>query len=426
MATLATANTVATLNGNFKETYGDDVNNLIPDGVILMKEVPFVKNDQKTGNQFHQPVIVAMEHGFSYGGTAGDAFALNDAVPGQTKDAVVGSYEFILRTALSNATISRSMNSKASFKQATKLVIANMVRSFAKRLEVIMLYGQRDIGVISSVTGSGASRTLTLTTASWASGIWSGAKNMRVSIWDTSSSYAAEDAAGFKVTAVDIVARTVTVQETTSSAAATIAATDILTHFGAGYYQESSGSNEFAGLEKICRNTGSLFGIDAAQYDLWKSTVYPGASAQISFDMINSAIATAVAKGLEEDVVCHVSPLSWANLLSDQAAQKRNDSSYSSKKAQNGSEQLEFYGQNGKITIRSNIYIKEGLAFIVPEKDCLMKVGSTDVTFKQPGGNDEFFKPMENYSGVELRAYADLALFCACPAKLILVDAIIP
>jgi len=36
------ANAVSTLNGLFKEVYGDSVQNLIPDGVKLMKDVPFV------------------------------------------------------------------------------------------------------------------------------------------------------------------------------------------------------------------------------------------------------------------------------------------------------------------------------------------------------------------------------------------------
>jgi hypothetical protein len=44
------ANTVATLNGFFKELYANQVENLVPDNVVLMKEVDFVPMDKQTGN----------------------------------------------------------------------------------------------------------------------------------------------------------------------------------------------------------------------------------------------------------------------------------------------------------------------------------------------------------------------------------------
>lgn len=374
-----------------------------------------------------QPVIVGQEQGFSYGGTDGTAFDLNDAVPGQVKNASVISYEFVLRTSISVGAVSRSLNDKAAFERATKLVVANMVQSFSKRLEVIMFYGQLDIGIIASVAAgsSGAQKVLTLTSASWAPGIWSGSINMVLSIWDSSSSYAALDVLGFDVNAVDISAKTVTVTENSSGTAANIAANDVITHFGAGYYQNSSGSLEFAGLQKIMANSGTLFGISAATYDLWKSTSY-AVSGALSFPKLQKAIALAMAKGLEEDLLVYINPSVWENLITDEAAQRRLDASYDTKMTEKGSEKIVFYGQNGKITIKPNIYVKESVAFCIPDpvKDSLMRVGSTEVTFQMPGYEGEFFKLMENKNGYELRAYADMALFCWQPNKLILLTGI--
>lgn len=48
-------NTVGSLNGFFKEVYGDKLQDLIPDGVILLKEIKFNGKDRAPGNLFHQP-----------------------------------------------------------------------------------------------------------------------------------------------------------------------------------------------------------------------------------------------------------------------------------------------------------------------------------------------------------------------------------
>jgi hypothetical protein len=57
--------------------------------------------------------------------------------------------------------------------------------------------------------------------------------------------------------------------------------------------------------------------------------------------------------------------------------------------------------------------------------DELIRVGSTDITFRRPGQGDEFFKDLENSAGYELRAYTDQALFCSAPGKLVLIDSIV-
>jgi hypothetical protein len=52
------AGTVGTLNGLFKETYGDKLHELIPDGVKLMNKIKFMSKEKQPGNLFHQPVIL--------------------------------------------------------------------------------------------------------------------------------------------------------------------------------------------------------------------------------------------------------------------------------------------------------------------------------------------------------------------------------
>jgi hypothetical protein len=123
-------------------------------------------------------------------------------------------------------------------------------------------------------------------------------------------------------------------------------------------------------------------------------------------------------KGLtEEDVVCLVNPKHWNKLMTDQAAKRQYDSSYSSEKMENGSKSLIFYGQNGKIEIHASLFVKEGFAYIFPPAE-LERIGSSDITFERPGFPGKFFKEMESANGYELRAYSDQALFTSAPGKM--------
>lgn len=407
----STPNTVATLNGLFKEVYADKVKQLIPDGVILLNELPFLPKEKHLGNQFHQPVILAQEHGFSYGGTDGTAFALGDAIAGQVKDAVVQGYEFVLRTQISYGAVSRSMNSAAAFESATKLVVANMLRSFSKRMEIMLMYGNKGLGTV--LTNSNPD--IVLSAASFAPGIWSGGVNMRVEIKDSTGATSRVVA---PITAVNLETRTLTLGTAISGSIASVVATDIIWHQGAY-------GNEFNGLEAVISlASGNLYGISVTAFDLWKGVTYSAGSTDLSFSTIQRALALAVAKGLDSEVMCLVNPKTWANLMTDQASLRNYDYSYDSKKEEKGSQSITFYSQNGKIEIKPSIYCKEGHAFLLPREE-IMRVGSTEITFKRPGFGDEFFRELDSNAGYELRAYSDQSLFVSCPAKCVLINNIV-
>lgn len=399
-------NVVSTLNGLFKEIYADKLVNLVPDNVVLMNMIDFVSMDKQLGGNYHQPVLLAHEHGMTYGGTAGDAFTLNSAIAGQVKDATIQGYEFLLRSQISYAVASRSAGSKAAFERGTKLIVANMVRSFAKRLETSLFYGQKELGIAS---GAMAGTVLTLSAASWAPGIWVGAENAQIDIYDSTLTTLRSTK---EIDGVDLQARTLTLDSTD----ATVVAGDRILWKGAK-------GNEFKGLHGIMTETSSLFGINPSQFSLFRSSEYDAGAADLSFEKIQDAIARGVEKGLDEDVVCLVNPKTWSKLMTEQAALRMYDSSYSIEKAENGAQSIKFYAQNGIVEIKPCTYVKESLAFIVPPKE-LLRVGSTDITFKLPGvenGEEAFFRVLDSVAGYEIRAYADQALFCPAPGKLVLI-----
>lgn len=403
----STSNNLDTLNGLFKEVYADKLEDLIPDGVKLMNKIPFAKKEAQLGNFYHQPVILGQEHGVTFAQAGEDAFNLNAPVAGKIKDATVRGTQLVLRSVMGYASASRaSQGGPKAFESATKFLIGNMLRSISKKLEIELLYGQMGYATVASV----ASTVLTLTTAEWAPGIWAGAEDMPIEIRDTSGATSRGET---RVVSVDFDARTITVE----SALAGVVATDVIWHKGAY-------DNEFAGLHKILTNTGTLFGISAASYNLWKGNTYSAGSAALSFNKLQDGIARAVEKGLDSDVLVMVNPRAWADLLNEQAALRQYDSSYSSSKSENGSRSIMFHGQSGMIEIIPSIYIKEGYAYVI-SIDEMSRIGSSDVTFKRPGKGDEFFRDLENSAGYELRAYTDQALFCHAPGKNVLINNIV-
>lgn len=400
-------NTVGNLNGFFKEVYADKLQELIPEGLKLVNMIKFIGKDKQGGNLFHQPVILGMEHGITFASSDDDAFNLNPPVAGQIRDAQVRGNPMVMRSLLGYSAASRSVGGKNAFMDATKYIVANMLRSMSKKLEIHLLYGQVGYGVVASASTT----TVTIQTAEWAPGIWAGGEGMPIEIRDTTG---ATSRGEFTIASVDMDARTITLNA--NAAAAGVVSTDVIYHKGAF-------GNEFAGIHKILTNTGTLFNISAATYNLWKGNSYSAAGA-LSFAKLTKASSRPVEKGLDSKLTYFVNPRGWADLLNDQSALRMYDQSYTSAQLQNGAKSLKFHSQNGELEIIPSIYIKEGFAYGLA-LDEFMRVGSSDISFKRPGYGDEFFRDLENAAAYELRLYTDQAIFCMAPGKSVLVTGIV-
>jgi len=407
------SNTVASLDGHFKEVYASKIKDLVPEGMKMLKLAEFNSAEKLLGNLYHQPIVLGLEHGFTYGGSGGEAFLLNAAIASPNRDAQVKGYELVLVSAISVGAASRSVSSKGAFEQETKRLVQNMLKSTQIRMEIQLMYGQSGIARVESLSVN----TLTVCDAEWAAGIWSGSKNASIEI--RSSAGVLRGTAN--VVKPSLAGKTIEVDVMPAGVSGNIdpenAASDVV-------YFKGSYNKEFAGLHKIITNTGTIFNVDAAEFDLFKGNeVLVGTNAHagaafISFEKVEEGIALAMEKGLtEEDVVCLVNPKQWNKLMTEQAAKRQYDSSYSSEKMENGSKNLVFYGQNGKIEIHASLFVKEGFAYIFPPAE-LERIGSSDITFERPGFPGKFFKEMESANGYELRSYSDQALFTAAPGKM--------
>jgi len=161
------ANTLATLNGFYKQIYGDSLINLIPESAKFIKEVPFERR-KKLGDFYNVPVVLQAEQGFTYNDGDGTAFALNGALAMGTRNAQVRGAEKVLQSQISYKAASAATSNKEAFADATSTLFENMVESMSNRLELSSFYGQQDIaegrGSVATASTTGASASFGVAT----------------------------------------------------------------------------------------------------------------------------------------------------------------------------------------------------------------------------------------------------------------------
>ena len=412
------ATTTTDLNGLFKEVYASDLINLIPDESLLVKAIKFQGREHLLGLTYNQPVIVRSEQGFTYSRPDNGAFAISIPSSMKTRNASLGAFQIIENSGISYEAVSRSNNAN-SFKEATALVMQDAMESFGRRIEIALLYGQSatGLGALASATGvSSTVTTLAFTTGQWSAGLWTPLEGASLDVYN-SSGVALNTVGPMIVDSINVTAKTINVSGASADITAIDAASAVTGGWVRFYSAGTNGADEAVGLDKILTNTGTLFGIDASVYSLWKANTYAVGSAALTFAKIQAGVAIAAQRGLSEDVSLYVNPSVWQELSTEQVAFRMMDSSYSAKKSANGFEALEFYSQNGKITVYAHKYVKEGDAFLIPTDRCV-RIGSTEVSFNIPGtDNGTVFIQNPSTAGFTFRLYSAQSLLVEKPAS---------
>lgn len=406
-------------NGWFKEIYADNAEWLIKHSSLMTNLINFEKKDA-IGNAFNVSVNLTGANGVTYAGPTLDAFALEDAVAAENKNVQVQGYNLVNRAQIGYQAAAAAMTSKQSFGSATKYLVKALLQETTSRLEQEFLYGQFGVGasIVQVAPVALGVITVTINAQDW-SYIWVGKKNTKIQCYDDAGVIIA-GTTYFTVTAVDVVNRTVSLLETVAGEAATLAAALLALGVGAKihYYFKGQFGNTMAGLRKILTNNTTLFGIDAAQYELWSgNTVNVGGN--LTFAAFQEGLAQAAGKGgFTGKAIAFVSPNSWADLNADQAALRQYDTSYKASEGMNGFKALTFNSYNTEVEIYSHNLVRWGDAFMFPQ-DQVKRVGATDITFNNPLDyeNQKFFLELGGNAGAELRTYANQAIFMYAPAQ---------
>lgn len=410
---MAQYNDQTELVGTFKSVWGENILELFKYAAPLTNAIPF-ESAQLVGGVYHQAVDLAFEHGFVYAAadTAPGSISLATPVAGKVGDAQVTGSQFYGRSHVAYESIMRSQTDRQAVKEATKIVVRRLGLSAAKRIELQLLHGQRGLGTISSIAAEAGSyyRIVTFTDESWSAGIWAGAEGALC--WAYASDLTTQRNSGNPATVseVDMSAKTVKFTYTGTGEISAWAATDVI------FFKTANGSTEFAGIDKISRNTGTLQNISATTYALWGGNIYSTSTGTPSLAKLLDAMAGPASFGLMgQKAVAVVSPKAFEVLNSDQSALRQYGAGYKPANAENGMEGLTFHCQTGTLEVMPHALQKDGLIhIIVPEE--MRRIGASDASFIDRGGpQPRLILEAASNPASEMRIQSHQALFVECP-----------
>lgn len=399
------------LNAVIKDLHGTIVNT-IPAHSKLQELIPL---EVKNGRKYLVPVWLTGEHGVTYSKPDNGAFTLEDSVAAISQEAQVEPYQIAEKATMSyEAAFRTEGGGQKAHIDGVAAVMKNVTDSLRKRVEIDLLYGQVGIGTTEA---SSSSTSVVVNEASYSAGIWAGMKGAKIQL--INSDLAADEDTNETISTVNLGTRTLVVGN-----AQTLDAGDLVFFKGAVTAGGTPVHHSMPGLQKIATNTGTLFNIDAATYELWKGTEVSSVGSPTMARVLN-AVSYAVQRGCMEDLVYICSPKQFEKLNTDLAALRRLDNSYRHSKVESGAESLCFYSQNGKLEIIPHLFCKDGDGFVMPVKR-MKRLGATDITFKRPSSNGQEQMVLESAAaaGFELRAYTSQSLFCEKPAWLVKLSGI--
>ena len=432
---MAAVETVATsLNGNFRNVYGDKIFDLVPESDILYRNdrIKFVSKKGREGLQFNQPVIVSLPSSATWGLNGP---TLNDPIAMQMANATVTGSAITMRDVLSYDSAARAASSVAAFEGTVGLVLRTLFKAHGKFAEIDLLYGNGAITYSSGIclfqssviVSSSANAAITVSYGTWSPAMFSGFQNAKLDAYSAHYSGHINTNAALVIVSVTVtpastsVGGVITVSGNSTDITNLIAQNGYTTEF---YWYGAYGSN-MVGLSGIMQNTSSLFGIDASSYDLWQSNTFSCSSTQLTFSKLQQAVALAVSRGLDEDVIALISPVTFADMVNEQAGARRYDSSYNDKKGENGVEALTYWGPAGKIECIPHMFVKQGEGFVLPPKEAI-KVGPLDhISPTLPGISGDIFFQSPNQASYEVRLFSDFGLLINMPAKCIYLASIV-
>lgn len=388
------------VEGNLKDVFAG-YENAIPKEDILMREFSF-DDSNKVGDEYQHGVELTRPQGFTTA-ASGVFPALNAPVAREAPKAKVQPYQMYLRERVTYEVLSRCQESKQAAKAELGATIESMRDSFMFRQEVLGFYGQRGLAIVGTVTSDAAS----ITSGSWAAGMWAGNENMPLTV---------RTSAGVEVGTVIIDwvdFDNLTINFVTGGGS-------VLTEAGASaqlWFQGGSSSTELVGMKAVLSNTGTLYNINAANYGLWKGVTGSVTSGwDLTFLQAIRLDARIRARGGMGDQLAFVSADVFTTLEGtlESARTFSGPEQYRPTQVDRGTMELTFYSPVGKTTIKPHPIVKREDYFSV-RSGKWKRVGSSDPTF-EVAGEGRMLHDLQDYPGKELREMAFNTWFTPRPA----------
>lgn len=409
------AETVTTLNGYFKARYGDKLVDLVPENSDFAKLIKF-ESRAMLGESFNFPIRVRRAQGATFA-AGGDAFDLNDAIPGKTVNVTVQPQSYVLRDQISYDAAAQATSTEQAFGDVVDEIVKDMQNQGSFHRDVSLLYGRSDLGTMVGAGSSAATVSYSLTVATSAPGLILPFEGAAMDVYDPTLVTKRNSTGALTLGSVSIGDDNQVSFTLTGAAAdnAAVQAGDVLVPKG-----WISGS--MVGIDKIIENTGSLFGVDAATYGLWKANTYDVGGASLTMLDVTKAAATQVMRSGRKGkkLTLMVSFATWNDLNNNAVALRRFAESTKSKIDLGTENLITYYGPGVTIDVIPSGLVKNGEAYM-GEWDSIKRVGASDLSFTLPGNSpdsDKFFHQLENKAAYELRMYWRQAIVPQRPACL--------
>lgn len=397
------AETITTLDGFFKIRYADKLEDLVPDFNDFAGVIPF-KSRPKLGKQINFPARVKRAQGFTFA-AGGDDFTINAAVPGKTVEATASQYSYVMRDRISYDVAAAATSSEDAFGDAVDEIVRDMTNSMAFHRELSIFYGQKAIALFAEAGTSATSNTLTLTKASSAIGLMLQLDGASFDVYDPTLVTQRNTNAAFVMTVPTLDTDNQTVIITLTGNATDMDAIQV----GDALVPRGWIGGSMIGIKKIAENAGSLYGIDAATYPLWKANTFNVGSVEATMLAITRAAGVQVQRSGRKGKVLKAfcSFPTFNDLSNNLAALRRFGDSMKTKVELGTMGKICFYGPGVAIEIEPSALIWNSELYMA-EWDSFERVGATDLTFTLPGSSPEspkFFENVADAAAYEIRGY---------------------
>ncbi len=431
MSTLSSDPTVAI----FKKVYGN-INKAVPKFFLLSKEIPFSAGAAPGGSSYVEAVVLSGEVGWTLLGTDMNNIDLNVSSSSNVRQAEIIPSMVALRSLVPVGFMTRAAKGgEEAFIKGTSYIMESHMESHDRLLEIIRHNGQSPYLLgrvayetatyrgVSFTTGTGtltksdsttiafvngvcaAEKAILIQQGDFAAGFWVGNEGAQIYEVDTNNLVVASG----KLVTVNVSLGYITVDF------APVVASSVGSHRICFVGQETA--LEAVGLHKILTNTGSLFGLSAAQFSLWKTPQVNVGGKYFNLAAVLDGISQAVnAGGLDKDVMVMVGPNTFQKVINDQAALRKYDARYSPAEAENGFESIKFHAANGVCELVSDRFCMEGIAMGIVKEDWL-RSGSSDVSFQPQGVGREMIQRVPDKLAYDIVSFSDQFLLCRRPAR---------
>lgn len=421
------------IEGLFKTVYDDKVTTaMIPESAAFHKLFS-LSNAAKLGKDFRAPVQLTRTGGYT-SSVSSTAYPLNTATSRKVPEAIVTSASATQVDTMSYPEIAAAQKAagqgKEAFVNMTQDTTENLVMAASYHAELQYRYGcgasavntagaLDNLGEVESASGAAGVYDVVLTPESWCTAIWSGQEDKPVDVRAVTTGAQRTATTYPTITQVDPANRTIQLTGTDADLA-TVVAGDHL-HWGGP--EVTTYQDQMVGMSRILQNTGALFNIDVANYSLWGAHSMSAGGQPLTMGLLRQAAQRAANLGFRGELVALVSPDQWSDILDDQAALVQQPGGTQSEYGI-GAGSLTLKSQTGTIKIVSDVYMKRGIAMVLP-KMSVVRLGATEGTFN-PTGEKKMFREMDGFAGVEIRYFCDKAIYLRTPAFGAIITDIVP